>query len=86
MTQAIVREGLKKILKGQFEDRFNLNLTETIPNDRDNYLVITNMPSLNNETDNMCVVESPLGYGDFQLIEKKLNSKLQEMYQASNNN
>lgn len=76
----LVRAGVKKRLLGQFEECFNLKMTETVPENQDNYLVITNMPSLNEEAKNVCVVDSPLRHGDFQLIEKKLAEKLEQLY------
>ncbi len=76
----LVRESLKKRLHQQFENRFNLKITEIVPKDKDNYLVITNMPSLNRELESICVISSSLGQSDLQLIEKKLVKKLEQLY------
>lgn len=81
----LVQEDLKRRLRGQFDKYFNLQMSETIPKDRDNYLVITTMPSLKNTVETICVVDPPLFYRDYQMIEEILTYKLQQLYQDTMN-
>ncbi|MHC5228044.1 helix-turn-helix domain-containing protein [Enterococcus sp. LJL99] len=65
-----IRENIKKDIKRNFENRYNLELVESDEKGID--VILTNMPSLHEEEDYVCVISYPLQNKEYQMIEQTL--------------
>ena len=65
-----IRENLKKDIERNFENRYNLELVESHEKDID--VILTNMPSLHEEKQYVCVISYPLQSKEYQMIEQTL--------------
>lgn len=76
----LVRARLKQIIQHHFAENYNLVMTDEHSSANKNSLIITNMSSINGHAEDICVVEHPLQHTDIQIIEKKLEEKLERIY------
>lgn len=65
-----IRENIKKDIRKNFENRYHLELVESDGKKVD--VILTNMPSLHEEEDNVCVISYPLRSKEYQMIEQTL--------------
>lgn len=71
-----IRENIKKDIIKNFENRYNLELVESDGMNID--VILTNMPSLHEEEEHVCVISYPLQSKEYQMIEQTLSKIFNE--------